>query len=149
MGYIGIYNTIDEDFIIGKVKKTGLDLEVTKLSQWYGPHFEKWIENTEYLGEIIPANRFLVIGYSYNCENEPESFLVELISKYKKKRYCIDIFLDEERVAYLESYKIAHRFGGMSDCSIIPNLHLSHLCDRLVIISKVASTEPFSNCNIF
>ena len=149
MGYIGIYNTIDEDFIIGKVKRSGLNLEMTKLSQWYSPHFEKWIENTEYLGEIIPAKRFLVIGYIYNCENEPESFLVELISKYKKKRYCIDIFLDEEKITYHEGYKITHRFGGGCDYSIIPDPHLSHLCDRLVIISNLTFTEPSPNCNIF
>ena len=94
-------------------------------------------------------NIFLVIGYSYNCENEPESFLVELISKYKKKRYCIDIFLDEEKITYHEGYKITHRFGGGCDYSIIPDPHLSHLCDRLVIISNLTFTEPSPNCNIF
>ena len=58
MGYIGIYNTTFEDFIIGKVRKGCYVLEKMKLNQWYGPNFEYFIESTEYLGEIVPAKGF-------------------------------------------------------------------------------------------
>ena len=135
MGYIGIYNTTFEDFIIGKVRKGCYALQKMKLNQYYGPHFEYFIESTEYLGEIVSAKGFLVIGYRYNYENEPDTFLVEFLSKNKKKRFSIDV-ISEEKVAYHGSYKISHRFAGGCDCSIIPDPHLAHLCDRLVIISN-------------
>ena len=58
MGYIGIYNTTDEDFIIEKVKKRGLIIEKINLNELYGPYINKYIEDTENLNEIIPAKGF-------------------------------------------------------------------------------------------
>ena len=148
-GYLGIYNETDEDFIIGEIKMSGLDLKKMKVNMWYGAHFENCIENTNFLGEVVPAKGFLVIGYGYNYKNESPTILVELISEYKKRKYRVDIFFSEEKVTYLGSYKITYRFAGMGDCSIIPDRFFSHLCDMLVIISDQTSIEHSSNCKIF
>ena len=164
MGYIGIYNTTIEDFIIGKVRIGGLDIDKRKLSELYYPHFEKCINNTEYLNEIVPAKGFFVIGYGYNFKNEAKRILVELLTQEKTKRFNCDLFFSEETETYHENYKITKRFAGMGDCSIIPDKHLSHLCDMLVIMSDQTFTKKkqeqewskkaerfsysYSNCNI-
>ena len=148
MGYIGIYNTTVEDFIIGKVRIGGLILEKLILSEYYYPNFEKYINNAEYLNEIVPANGFFVIGYWGNLKDEAKEILVELLSQDKKKRFNIDLFVSDETETYIGNYKITKRFAGMGDCSIIPDKSLSHLCDMLVIISDQTFKESFSYCNI-
>ena len=148
MGYIGIYNTTVEDFIIGKVRIGGLVLEKLNLGEYYYPHFEKYINNAEYLNEIVPSNGFFVIGYEGNFKDEAKVILVELISQDEKKRFSIDLFVSDETETYTGNYKITKRFAGMGDCSIIPDKFLSHLCDMLVIISDQTFEEHFSYCNI-
>ena len=147
-GYICIYNTTDEDFIIGKVRIGGLILKKVKLDKWYYPNFEKYINNAEYLNEIVPAKGFFVIGYGGNYKDETKTIFVELLSQDKNERYSFDLFASDETETYHGSYKITHRFAGMGDCSIIPDKFLSHLCDRLIIIYDQTFKERFSNCNI-
>ena len=149
MGYIGIYNTTDEDFIIGKVKKRGLIIEKINLSELYGTYIDKYIEDTENLNEIIPAKGFFVIGYLGNFKDEAKTIFVELFSQDRNERFSIDLYVNEETEKYYGNYKISHRFAGNCDFSIIPDMALSHLCDMLVIISYKIFKERFSNCNIF
>ena len=149
MGYIGIYNTTDEDFIIEKVKKRGLIIEKINLNELYGPYINKYIEDTENLNEIIPAKGFFIIGYRGNYKDEEKTILVELISQDKNERYSIDLYFNDETEKYYGNYKISYRFAGNCDCSIIPDKCLSHLCDMLVIISEKIFKERFSNCKIF
>ena len=118
------------------------------MSEYYYPNFEKYINNAEYLNEIVPANGFFVIGYEGNFKDEAKEILVELLSQDKKKRFNIDLFVSDETETYIGNYKITKRFAGMGDCSIIPDKALSHLCDMLVIISDQTFKESFSYCNI-
>ena len=144
-GYLGIYNTTDENFVIGKVERRGAGLAKIKLGKLSKPVFERCIEDTEYLGEIIPAKGFIVIDYfCYGCDTA----LVELLSQEGKGRCDINLISDE-KVTFSGSYKITYRFAGMCDYSIIPDRFLSHLCDRLIIISNWTFTERLSNCDIF
>ena len=149
VGYIGIYNTTGEDFVIGKIRIGSFNIEKVGLDELYGRHFEKYIENTEYLNEIVPARGFFVISYMHNYKYGDETILFELLSQDKKKRYTLDLFFSEEKETYHESYKITYRFAGMSDYSIIPVPHLAHLCDRLVVISDQISGKLSSICKIF
>ena len=148
-GYIGIYNTTGESFVIGKVRISGLYLQKVRLGDLYEPHIEKDMDNSGHLGEIVPAKGFFVIHYTYNCKYEVETILVELLPQGRRERYNIDLFFHEEKVTYKGGYKIACKFAGMSDYSIIPDPHLAHLCDRLIIISKQTFKEHFSDCGIF
>ena len=54
-GYIGIYNTTGESFVIGKVRISGLYLQKVRLGDLYDPHIEKDMDNSGHLGEIVPA----------------------------------------------------------------------------------------------
>ena len=148
MGYIGTYNTTGEDFIIGEVRIGGLILEKMILSEYNGPHFEKYINPSEYLNGIIPSKGFFVIGYMGNCKDEAKEILVELLSQDKTKRFSTNLYFSEETETYYGSYKITKRFGGMCDCLIIPDKFLSHLCDMLVVISDQTFKDGFSYCNI-
>lgn len=138
-----------EDFIIGRARKGGLILEKIRLNELYGTYVEECIENTEYLGEVVPANGFFVIGYRCNYKDEVATILVELLSQNKKERCNIDLFFDDEKVTRHGGYKISYRFARMCDCSIIPDRALSHLCDMLIIISDQTSVEHSPSCNIF
>ena len=131
-GYIGVYNTTGKDFTIGKVRIGCLNLEKVRLDDLYATHFERKIENTEYLNEIVPAKGFFVIGYDYNYKNKDETVLVELLSQNKQEIYNVDLFFSEEKTTYYGSCEIAYRFAGMCNCSLIPDRSLSRLCDMLL-----------------
>ena len=94
---------------------------------------------------IFPAKGFFVIGYRGNLKDEAQTILVELLTQDKNKRLNIDLFISEETETYHENYKITKRFAGGWDCSIIPDMALSHLCDMLVVIYEQKPEQEEKN----
>ena len=131
-----IYNKTDSDLFVRKIVTGSWIFEHFILNEKNLLQFDKTLENSDSLAEVIPAHSGYLIKFRYGYKKGPQTTSVLLTTADEKTKIDIDLTDDKEGTSQWGTYQVTQECTGPSVTINEDEKKWLLSCDKMIIISN-------------